>query len=83
MTLRRRLTDSGVEITASSKMNDKKVCLATGSLHQVYKYDSKTDMFYNKESRVTKSTLYFKAGNVTMVEPTSNGIYLGQPFIIG
>ena len=82
MNLRKRLTDSGIEITSSSKMNDKKICLASGSLHNIYKYDPKMKMFHNRESKINDDTLHFKAGNVTLVEPTSHHLYLGQPFII-
>lgn len=83
MNLRKRLTDSGIEITSSLNVNDKKICLASGMLHNVYQYDPKMKKFKNRESKEGRSTLYFQAGNVTLVEPTSHHFYLGQPFIIG
>ncbi|MDD5376970.1 MAG: helicase-related protein [Candidatus Gracilibacteria bacterium] len=83
MDLRERLTDSGIEITSSPNMSDKKICFASGSLHNVYKYDAKTKKFQNREHKTGKDTLYFKAGNVTLVEPTNHHLYIGQPFIIG
>lgn len=83
MSLRERLTASGVDITSSSNMAHKKICLAAGSLFNVYKYDEKTKKFHNREHKVGKNTLYFNAGNVTLVEPTNSHLYLGQPFIIG
>jgi hypothetical protein len=60
MDLRERLTTAGIEITASSSVNDKKICLASGSIDNVYKYDPKTKMFHNRGHRIDRNTLYFK-----------------------
>lgn len=83
MDLRELLSDAGVDITSSENMADKKICLASGSLHNVYEYNTKTEDFQNTGHKKGKDTLHFKAGNVTLVEPTNRHLYLGQPFIIG
>ncbi len=41
------------------------------------------NMFQDRSAKTRKNTLFFKAGNVTLVEPTTSHSYLGQPFIIG
>lgn len=83
MNLRERLTSSGIEITSSDNINDKKICLTSGSLHNVYQYDGKLKKLKNRDHKTGKNTLYFQAGNVTLIEPTTHHLYLGQPFIIG
>lgn len=81
--LRDRLQSSGIEITASDNVNDKKICLASGSLHNVFTYDFVSKKFRNRSHKVWKDTLYFRAGNVTLVKPIDRHLYLGIPFIIG
>lgn len=63
-------------------MKDKKICLATGSLHNLFEYDTESHAFckYHDKENVG---FQFKPGNVTLVEPSGQYIYLGQPFIIG
>ncbi len=81
--LKKRLTDSNIDITSSSNMSDKKICLAAGSMHYVYTYDPETNLFQSKNPGSKAGVFYGKAGNVSLVEPTADRLYLGQPFIIG
>lgn len=83
MNLRERLGSAGITISSSDSINDKKICLASGSIHNVYLYDGKVKKFKNRDHKTGKNTLYFQAGNVTLVQPTTHNLYLGQPFIIG
>lgn len=80
--LKERLESSGIPLENSDSLNDKRICIATGSLHNVYTYDEEAGNFSNNEHRKGSRMLRFRAGNVATAELQHHGVYLGQPFII-
>ncbi len=81
--LLRRFETLGIEPTTSTNVRNKKIALATGSLHDVYTYKPELQWFQNDDhEKDTDTPPVFRQGNTStlIIKP---GKYLGQPFIIG
>lgn len=60
-------------------LDDKKLCLLSGNMHNVFKYNAKSKTFKNMD---WKMPIEFKAWNVSLVDLEEGGLYIWQPFII-
>jgi HrpA-like RNA helicase len=78
-----RLKKLNIPITSSENNDDKKTCIAAGSLHTIFQFDSKEKKFYNTHHPESSDRLYFTLWDVSTIKPTIHHLYAGVPFIIG
>lgn len=78
-----KLLDSDLPVTNWWKVRDRKACIATGMLHNIYKYSKERNGFINISHRANDSAMIFRAGDVSSMELIDGWLYTGEPFIIG
>lgn len=80
--LRERLRDMWVSITTSSDVNEKKICLVAGNLHNIFLWDPKSKKLLNRDHKKIQNPLLFTLWDVSVVKPKPHSLYIGMPFII-
>lgn len=78
-----RFSSSSIPVENEWNIDDRKIAILSGSIHDIYEYDEKNKKFKNKTHRKGKETIYFTKGDISLVEKLDKSkLYLWVPFII-
>ncbi len=75
-----RLNELGIKLLESWSEYDKKMCLVSWNLHNIYLYNKKSNTFRSKYNK--KCLLKFISWDVSIVKKEDKALYIATPFII-